>query len=194
MTVPSRFAAALLVLLTGLLPACSPTPGDTGPVPEAATSTVTTEATLPPAEPASSASTKLSVPTHPGVVLPDGTSIALELAVTPEEHAQGLMFRPELPEQRGMLFLFAEPAYPRFWMKNTWTPLDIVFLDGHGTVLSVVRDAPPCREEPCPEYAPQHVTSAVLEVRAGTAARHGIEDGVTLRFDHVPGYPTHEAG
>ncbi len=179
-----RPATVLLVLLAGLLPACtSPptgsatTPTDSSVEPSPTAARPAPSATVPPA------------PAKPAVVLPDGTQVTLELAVTPEEHEQGLMFRPDVPAQRGMLFLFSEPSYPRFWMKNTWTPLDIVFLDDRGAVLSVVHDAPPCREEPCPEYSPGHVTSAVLEMRAGSARQHGVEVATTLQFEHVPGYP-----
>ena len=122
----------------------------------------------------------------PTVTLPDGTIIKLELAETPEEHQRGLMFRSHLDPDRGMLFLFDQEAYPSFWMKNTWIPLDMVFLDSGGTVTYVAASVPPCRAEPCPEYTPSKPSSAVLELNAGTAAHHGVAPGVTLRFQGVP--------
>ena len=121
----------------------------------------------------------------PTVTLPDGAVIKLELAETPDEHQRGLMFRSHLDPDRGMLFLFDQEAFPSFWMKNTWIPLDMVFLDSKGTVTHVAASVPPCRAEPCPEYTPSKPSSAVLELNAGTAARHGVTPGVTLRFDGV---------
>lgn len=140
---------------------------------------------------ASPVGTTAPVPTPvlPSVALPDGTSVRLELAITPEEHSQGLMYRPELPADRGMLFLFDQPTIPSFWMKNTWVPLDIVFLDNTGAVLKVVANAPPCHEEPCPEYSPGQAASAVLELKGGVAGAHGVTTGAHLGFQRVPGYP-----
>jgi hypothetical protein len=125
----------------------------------------------------------------PSVTLPDGVSVHLELAETPEEISQGLMFRPSLADDRGMLFLFDRERIPSFWMKNTLIALDIVFLDTQGSVVDVTRDAQPCEGEPCPQYVPSGPCTAVLEVKAGTAAAHGIERGTQLVFQRVPGYP-----
>jgi len=132
-------------------------------------------------------SRKLVEPPH--ATLPDGAVIRLELAVTPEERQRGLMFRPALKPDHGMLFLFEQAAQWPFWMKDTWIPLDLVFLDGHGTVVEVFRDVPPCRAEPCPQYVPEKDARAVLEVAAGTAAAHGVEVGATIAFSRVPDYP-----
>ena len=131
-------------------------------------------------------------PSHaplPQAALPDGFMVSLELAKTPEEVANGLMFRPSLPENRGMLFLFDEPRFPAFWMKNTLIPLDLVFLDGTGAVVDVIADVQPCAADPCPNYPPSGPAQAVLEIGAGVAAAHSIEVGSTITFDRVPGYP-----
>jgi len=125
----------------------------------------------------------------PQAVLPDGFTIRLELAETPEEVANGLMFRPSLPADRGMLFLFAQQRVPSFWMKNTLIPLDLVFLDPSGVVVDVVADVPPCSADPCPTYSPHAAALAVLEIGAGSARAHGIEPGVALSFERVPNYP-----
>ncbi len=130
---------------------------------------------------------------HPAVpapiaVLPDGARITLELALTPEEITQGLMYRPSLAADRGMLFLF-EAAYPhRFWMKNTLIPLDIIFLDEHGTVVDLVAGAQPCHSEPCPTFTPAQPVSAVLELSVGTAAAHGLTRMARVTFVNVPEY------
>jgi len=125
----------------------------------------------------------------PQAVLPDGSLVDLELAVTPEEISNGLMFRPSLPDNRGMLFLFDQPRLPAFWMKNTLIPLDLVFLDGAGGVVDVIAEVQPCAAEPCPNYPPSSPAQAVLEINAGSAAAHGIDVGAVIQFESVPGYP-----
>jgi uncharacterized protein len=126
----------------------------------------------------------------PSAVLADGFGITLELAMTPEELAQGLMFRPKLAEDRGMLLIFDEERFPNIWMMNTLVALDLVYLDSTGTVVDVITDAQPCPGEPCPRFTPTQPSKAVLEVPAGTAIRHGISKGQTLEFSHVPGFPS----
>lgn len=142
-----------------------------------------------PSPPATAAPEPTATVRPPLAWLPDGTGIRLELAITPEERERGLMFRTSLPPDHGMLFLFERPARWTFWMKDTWIPLDLVFLDGSGTVVDTVASAAPCRAEPCPQYAPAADAMAVLELAAGTAAAHGVEPGTRLRFERVPGYP-----
>jgi uncharacterized membrane protein (UPF0127 family) len=128
-------------------------------------------------------------PDRPKATLTDGTVITLELAVTPEEIGQGLMFRPHLPSDRGMLFLFQRERVPSFWMKDTMIPLDLLFLDGSGTIVEIIADAQPCATEPCPQYVPSQTAWAVLELNAGAAERHGLAAGDTLTFERVEGYP-----
>ena len=125
----------------------------------------------------------------PQAVFPDGFAVDLELALTSEEISRGLMFRPSLPENRGMLFLFDQPRLPSFWMKNTLIPLDLVFLESTGAVVDVIANVQPCAAEPCPNYPPSSPAQAVLEIGAGVAAAHNLEVGSTITFDRVPGYP-----
>jgi len=121
----------------------------------------------------------------PRVLLPSGAVYRLELARTPEEQGQGLMFRESLPEKTGMLFLFGDKGVHRFWMKNTMIPLDMVWMDADGKVLFVSADTPPCRTDPCPSYGPESPAASVLEVAAGRAAREKIVVGSILRFKDV---------
>jgi uncharacterized membrane protein (UPF0127 family) len=127
---------------------------------------------------------------RPQTTLPDGFTILLEVPETEAEKAEGLMYRASLPEDRGMLFLLDHPSRPSLWMKDTWIALDAVFLDGQGRVLEVLANLPPCRDEPCPQYSPVEPASAILELAAGAAARHGVSPGAVLAFAHLPGYPT----
>lgn len=122
----------------------------------------------------------------PVATLPDGTRIDLELAVTPEEHERGLMYRPHLAPERGMLFLFDKPLVPDFWMKNTLVPLDMVFIGDHdGVVVDIAEKVQPCRADPCPQYSPRVQCVAVLEIAAGSAAAHGVVRGAHLKFNGV---------
>ena len=125
----------------------------------------------------------------PQAILPDGATVDLELATTPEETTTGLMFRPALPADRGMLLLWSEERYATIWMMNVLIPLDIVYLDDAGKVIEVVADARPCAAEPCPRFTPDGPSRAVLEIAAGNAAAHGITIGESIKFERVPGYP-----
>ncbi len=169
-TYPEKIAAIIAGLL--LAGACG-----TGAAPDAGPSP---DATAP-------ASARLLEP--PTATLPDGAVVRLELAITPEEREQGLMFRRSLAADHGMLFVFEQSATWPFWMKDTWIPLDLVFLDESGTVTQVFADVQPCRAEPCPKYIPARPARAVLELPAGAAAAHGVRPGVRLQFARVPDYP-----
>jgi uncharacterized membrane protein (UPF0127 family) len=133
-------------------------------------------------------------PVAPVAVMPDGTRVTLELATTEKERELGLMFRESLAPDHGMLFLFDKTAVHPFWMKYTFIPLDMVWLDAKGKVVDVRASVPPCRSDPCPSYSPRAPDSAVLEVNAGFAASHGVTVGTTLRFHDVPGYPPDAEG
>ncbi len=125
----------------------------------------------------------------PRAILPDGAAVDLELATTPEETTTGLMFRPSLPTDRGMLLLWSEERYATIWMMNVLIPLDIVFLDDAGEVIEIVAGARPCAAEPCPRFTPDEPSRAVLELAAGSAAAHGVTIGAKVAFERVSGYP-----
>jgi len=125
----------------------------------------------------------------PQAILPDGATVDLELATTPEETTTGLMFRPSMSTDRGMLLLWSEERYATIWMMNVLIPLDIVFLDDAGEVVEIVADARPCAAEPCPRFTPDEPSRAVLELAAGAAAAHGVTVGERIAFERVSGYP-----
>ncbi len=113
-----------------------------------------------------------------------GREIQLEVANTFKEQEKGLMFRPPLADDRGMLFVFT-PARPvAFWMKNTPSPLDIIFLLD-GEVKAIARNATTCKTDPCPVYPEGGVVADnVLEVRAGLTQEIGLKEGdrITVKF------------
>ena len=98
----------------------------------------------------------------------------VELAVTPEEHARGLMFRREVPEGQGMLFDFQYDMPVAFWMKNTYVSLDMIFIRGDGRILRIAERTEPLSERNIPSGGP---VRWVLEVVAGTAKKFGIAPG-----------------
>ena len=118
----------------------------------------------------------------PAVILPSGARYRVEMARTPEEQAQGLMFRESLAPQAGMLFPFPEPGVHKFWMKNTMIPLDIIWIDSEGKVVFVSSDTPPCRSDPCPNYGPETPAATVLEIAGGMAKKEKVEVGSAIRF------------
>lgn len=101
----------------------------------------------------------------------------VELAVTEEERAKGLMFRQELDPDAGMLFLYNQDQAVTFWMKDTPLPLDMIFIASDGKITQIVRHAEPYSENLIPSNT---YIRGVLEVNAGTADRFNIAPG-----DHV---------
>lgn len=98
----------------------------------------------------------------------------VEVAETPEQQAQGLMFREALAGNRGMLFPYDPPRAASFWMKNTLIPLDMIFIRPDRTIGRIAANTVPHSLEPVPSLEP---VSAVLEIRGGRAAELGIRVG-----------------
>jgi len=98
----------------------------------------------------------------------------VEVATTPEQQAQGLMHRTELPDGTGMLFVYKPPRRIAMWMKNTLVPLDMLFASRNGTIFHIAENTEPMNED---LIAPPGVVAYVLEVPAGTAKRLGIHTG-----------------
>jgi uncharacterized protein len=98
----------------------------------------------------------------------------VEMAITSEEKERGLMFRRELPEGQGMLFDFQFDQNVAFWMKNTYIPLDMLFIRADGRILRIAENTEPLSERNIPSGGP---VRAVLEVIGGTAKKLGIAAG-----------------
>jgi uncharacterized membrane protein (UPF0127 family) len=109
--------------------------------------------------------------------------LMVEIVRTPEDKAEGLMFRENLGENRGMLFVYETPANPRMWMKNMRIPLDMIFIGPDLQVTHVQKEVPPCLEavsDDCPVYTDDQSVSYVLEVPAGYAETKGIQSGDSI--------------
>ena len=98
----------------------------------------------------------------------------VEVMRTDAERERGLMFRRFLPPDRGMLFDFKKPEPVMMWMKNTYIPLDMVFIGADGKVLSTAQNAEPLSERVIPSGGP---ALGVLELNAGIVAKLGIKAG-----------------
>jgi uncharacterized membrane protein (UPF0127 family) len=103
---------------------------------------------------------------------------SVEVMRDDSQRARGLMYRRFMPEDRGMLFDFKREEAVSMWMKNTYLPLDMVFIDRTGRVVNVAENAEPLSERIIPSGAPAF---AVLELNAGTARRIGLKVGDRLR-------------
>lgn len=104
--------------------------------------------------------------------------IKVEVATTPEERQRGLMYRKELESDRGMLFVFPNAQPRSFWMKNTFVPLDIIYLSSTLSVVSIAKNARPHDENTYPSAGP---AKYVLEVNGGFSDRHGLRRGSVLK-------------
>jgi uncharacterized protein len=96
------------------------------------------------------------------------------VADTPQRMSQGLMFVRSLPSQRGMLFVHESPKPISMWMKNTYIPLDMVFIDAKGRIQQIVAQTTPHSLEIIRSKDP---ALAVLEIGGGEAQRLGLKPG-----------------
>lgn len=99
---------------------------------------------------------------------------SVEMATTEEEKRTGLMYRKELPDGRGMLFDFSPEQEVSMWMKNTFIPLDMIFIRADGRILRIAEDTVP---QSTKIISSRGMAKGVLEVIAGTAKKYGIAPG-----------------
>jgi hypothetical protein len=112
---------------------------------------------------------------HLSIVSASGEhKFAIELATTPAQQEQGLMYRRGMAADAGMLFDFGHPTTTSFWMRNTLIPLDMLFVGADGRIVNIHERAVPMSEE---LIASQGMVRAVIELNGGTAARLGIKPG-----------------
>jgi len=114
------------------------------------------------------------------VTFPGGRVIAVEIADTPARVTYGYMYRTEVRDDEGMIFVFPDADVHAFWMKNTLVPLDIIWLDDRFDVVYVQNATPPCKSDPCPSYGSLRKASYVLELKSGVARREGLKAGSRL--------------
>src|SRR5262245_15399930 len=118
------------------------------------------------------------------ITLPDGAKIQCEVMIRPEDMARGMMYRDSLPEGRGMLFVHGKPGKYSYWMPNVKIPLDIIWMDPDRRIVEMSADTPPCKTEPeqCPYFGGSVEALTVLELPAGSIARHKLTLGAGIGF------------
>ena len=119
-----------------------------------------------------------------GQVCFKGSCFSVELARTAAEQARGLMFRKEMGQGQGLLFVFNQEKELPFWMKNTLIPLDIVWIDQEQRVVFVEEMAQPCLQDPCPFIDPQAEARYVWEIPGGRVQTIGLEVGDQLELKY----------
>jgi uncharacterized membrane protein (UPF0127 family) len=113
----------------------------------------------------------------PAITLQAGMhNIRAAVAITPEQRQTGLMFRREMPQHEGMLFVFDEPSQQCFWMMNTPLPLSIAFLGDDGTVVNIDDMKPLSTDSHCSDKPVRYV----LEMNQGWFAKRGIGPGYRI--------------
>ena len=131
-------------------------------------------ATAEPAEPTAAQpelpKEKLTIVTHDGRRL----DFMVEMALTPAQQMTGLMFRPAVPADGGMLFDWGTPRPSQMWMRNTVAPLDMVFINADGTIRAIAENTVPYSEAVIDSRGPVRAT---LELAAGTTRRLDIRVG-----------------
>jgi uncharacterized protein len=109
------------------------------------------------------------------IVTKSGVQVfSVEMATTQEEKATGLMYRKELADGKGMLFDFSPEQQVSMWMKNTYIPLDMIFIRADGRILRIAENTEPMSTKIIPSGG---LAKGVLEVIAGTAKKYGIQPG-----------------
>ncbi len=105
--------------------------------------------------------------------------IEIEIADDDRQREQGLMWRRSMAESRGMVFIFPEESPQRFWMRNTYIPLDIIYVNSKMEIVSIQKNCKTLNDVGLPSNAPAQY---VVEVIGGFSDRHGIKAGTKVSF------------
>jgi hypothetical protein len=118
-------------------------------------------------------------------MLPDGSTVHVELATTNAEREYGLMSRTSLPQGRGMLFIHDEPGRYPYWMYHCKIGLDILWMNQAHQIVEESADTPPCKglARTCPSYGGREISRYVLELPAGSIKAHRLALGQVVNFD-----------
>jgi uncharacterized membrane protein (UPF0127 family) len=118
------------------------------------------------------------------VMLPDGSTVHVELANTEAEREYGLMERAKLPEGRGMLFIHDQPGQYGYWMYHCKIGLDIVWMDASHHIVEMSPDTPPCKGKAatCQSYGGHATSVYVIELPVGSIKVHHLQNGQVVNF------------
>ena len=104
----------------------------------------------------------------------------VELALSPSQKSYGLMYRQSMPENHGMLFIYDKPQVATMWMKNTYIPLDMVFIKSDGIIENIIQRTTPHSLD---VLSATNKVRSVLELNAGTISKLGIKAGDEVIHD-----------
>jgi len=118
------------------------------------------------------------------LMLPDGSTVHVELATTEKQREYGLMGRTSLPQGRGMLFVHDDTADHAYWMYHCKIGLDIVWMDAAHRIVEMSPDTPPCtgKANTCPNYGGHQPSKYVLELPVGSIKKHNLAVGEVINF------------
>ena len=108
------------------------------------------------------------------------SKINIEIAETPEEKNQGLMYRRSMADTLGMLFIYSQPQPQSFWMKNCYFSQDIIFVDENLRIVTIQKNTVPFSEKSLPSSKDAQY---IVEVVGGFSDRNGIKEGDFIKFD-----------
>jgi uncharacterized protein len=116
------------------------------------------------------------------IITKDGRQVGfhVDVADTPGKREIGLMYRTDLADDRGMIFIFPSESQQSFWMKNTPRSLDMIFIGRDRRIVGIVEQATPFSLEP---RSVEGKSQFVFEINGGLSKRHGFKAGDAVRFD-----------
>ncbi len=112
-----------------------------------------------------------------GRLVLNGEEYELEIARSLQQRLHGLMYREQLDNRQGMLFIYPRSGSHRIWMKNTLIPLTVIWIDDTGTIIDI-KTLGPCTADPCPSYGVAKPSKYILEL---SAENHGLHPGLSLQ-------------
>lgn len=118
------------------------------------------------------------------VMLPDGSTVRVELATNETQREYGLMGRTTLPDGRGMLFIHEAPSHNGYWMYHCKIGLDIVWMDADHRIVEMSPNTPPCtgKATTCQTYGGKELSKYVVELPVGSIKKHNLAVGQTINF------------
>jgi|SRR5579883_403697 uncharacterized membrane protein (UPF0127 family) len=119
------------------------------------------------------------------VMLPDGSTVHVELAKSEAEREYGLMGRTSLPQGHGMLFIHDRPGAYSYWMYHCKIGLDIIWMNADHRIVEFSPNTPPCRGKArtCPSYGGHATSLYVLELPVGSIKEHNLKVGQVVNFN-----------
>ena len=106
----------------------------------------------------------------------------VEIAETDKEKAFGLMYRKEIPDNFGMLFIYSKEDFRGMWMKNTLISLDLIFLNSQKEIVEIINNVPPCIKDPCQSYISGKKAKYVLELKGNRSKELDLKEGDRIFF------------